>query len=220
MGHEAAVTFSNLTTVSLAAFKAFVDWHLETPNIMHALKLSLIGLMTGCIGTVALAQSPQISVGAELLVPVGDLAESASLGYGPAIGFEYPTSPRSSVTLQLAYDFLSPKDDDGDVVDSWTYMPIQLGGKWYFAEEQAGFYGALQAGMHNVVYKTNEIDLGPVLGTIPAQSETEAYFSWGIGAGYQLSKVDIGVRYNALVDDIANRGYFGFRLAYLFNLGG
>jgi hypothetical protein len=99
-------------------------------------------------------------------------------------------------------------------------MPIQLGGKWYFAEEQAGFYGALQAGMHNVVYKTNEIDLGPVLGTIPAQSETEAYFSWGIGAGYQLSKVDIGVRYNALVDDIANRGYFGFRLAYLFNLGG
>jgi hypothetical protein len=159
-------------------------------------------------------------VGAELLVPVGDLAESASLGYGPAIGFEYPTSPRSSVTLQLAYDFLSPKDDDGDVVDSWTYMPIQLGGKWYFAEEQAGFYGALQAGMHNVVYKTNEIDLGPVLGTIPAQSETEAYFSWGIGAGYQLSKVDIGVRYNALVDDIANRGYFGFRLAYLFNLGG
>jgi hypothetical protein len=192
----------------------------QTPTIMNLGKYS--ASVAACFLTVSLAQaqSPQISLGAELLLPIGDLAESASLGYGPSIGFEYPTSARSSVTFQLAYDFLTPKDDEGDAVDSWTYMPIQLGGKWYFMEEQAGFYGALQAGLHNVVYKTNEIELGPVLGTIPAQTETEAYFSWAIGAGYQLEKLDLGVRYNSLVDDIGNRGYFAFRLAYLFNLGG
>jgi hypothetical protein len=188
---------------------------------MRTLLLHTVALFTMCIGGAVRGQSPQISVGAELLLPVGDLAESASMGVGPSAGFEYPTSERSAVTLQLAYDFLTPKEDENDVVDSWTYMPIQLGGKWYFKDPQAGLYGALQVGMHNVVYKSNEVDLGPILGTVEATTESEVFFSWALGAGYQLSKIDIGVRYNSLADDSGiKRSYFGFRLAYLFNLGG
>ena len=171
--------------------------------------------------SVVAAQSPQISVGADLMLPVGDLAESASFGVGPAIGFEYPSAPRSSVTLQFAYNFLTPKDDEGDLIKSWTFMPIQLGFKRYFMEEQKGLYGQLLLGMHNVVIETNPQDLGPILGTTEGTSEAEAYFSWGLNAGYQLAKFDLGVRYNSLTgkSSTGNRGYFGFRLAYLFNLG-
>jgi len=172
------------------------------------------GLFT--IGTLQ-AQSTQLSIGADAMLPIGDFNEWASFGVGPAIGIEFPAGDRAGLVVQFAYNFLTPQDDIG--IDSWTIMPIQAGGKFYFQENQDGFYGSLLLGLHSQTFKTKEIDAGPLLGTIPSVTESESDFSWALGLGYQLEKFDIGARYNAISDNSENWGYIGFRVAYLVGLG-
>ena len=171
------------------------------------------------IGMVMHAQTTQLSLGADVMLPLGDFSEQASLGVGPALGVEFPVGTKAGLVVQLAYDFITPKDDSS--IDSWTMLPLQAGGKFYFKENQDGFYGSLLVGMHNQTVTTKEIDLGPILGTLPSTTESEAYFSWGLGLGYQLAKFDFGARYNGITGKSggSNWGYIGFRAAYLLNLG-
>jgi len=187
---------------------------------MHTMKRPLVtlALCTGLFTIGALqAQTTQLSLGVDAMVPIGDFSEFASFGVGPALGIEFPAGDRAGLVVQFAYDFMTPKEDG--VIESWTIMPIQAGGKFYFEENQKGLYGSLLLGLHNQTIKTKEIDAGPVLGTIPSATESEADFSWAIGLGYQLDKLDIGARYNAISDSNAKWGYFGFRVAYLVGLG-
>lgn len=180
--------------------------------------LVTLALCTGLFTSGALqAQTTQLSIGADAMVPIGDFSEWASFGVGPALGIEFPAGDRAGLVVQLAYNFMTAQDDAN--IDSWTIMPIQAGGKFYFQETQSGFYGSLLLGLHNQTVTTKEIDGGPLLGTIPSVKESEADFSWAIGLGYQLDKLDIGARYNAISDSNAKWGYFGFRVAYLLGLG-
>jgi hypothetical protein len=180
--------------------------------------LVTLALCTGLftIGTLK-AQTTQLSIGADAMLPIGDFSEWASFGVGPALGVEFPAGDRAAFVLQFAYNFLTPQDDAG--IDSWTMMPIQAGGKFFFQETQKGAYGSLLLGLHNQTVTTKEIDGGPLVGTIPSVKESEADFSWAVGAGYQMEKLDIGARYNAISDSNAKWGYFGFRVAYLIGLG-
>ncbi len=180
--------------------------------------LSTLALCTALLtlGTVQ-AQTTQLSIGADAMLPVGDFSERASFGVGPALGVEFPAGERAGLVVQLAYNFMTAQDDAN--IDSWTIMPIQAGGKFYFQENQKGAYGSLMLGLHNQNVTTKEIDGGPLVGTIPSVKESETDFSWAVGLGYQLEKLDIGARYNAISDSNAKWGYFGFRVAYLIGLG-
>lgn len=94
--------------------------------------------------------------------------------------------------------------------------------KYYFQDQQEGFYGHAQLGIHSVSTKTEDIDLGP-LGTQEGVSSSTTNFSWAIGVGYQLEKLDLGLRYNSISPDSDIEGakassYIGLRVAYLISL--
>ncbi len=170
-----------------------------------------------------MAQSNQISLGADIALPLGDFADGYSLGIGPAVGFELPVGDKLGITAQIAYDFLMVKSDFSDVIKSATMMPLQAGLKYYFQESQAGPYAHAQLGVHSSTVKTEDIDLG-VLGKIDGTTTSSSNFSWAIGAGYQLEKLDIGLRYNSISPDsdapdgTSSSTYLGLRVAYLLSL--
>lgn len=170
-----------------------------------------------------MAQSNQLSFGADLGLPMGDFGDLSSLIVGPTVGFELPVGDNLGVTIQAGYQIVMLKDDVKDFYDSYSMIPAQAGLKYYFQEQQEGFYGHAQLGIHSTSYKTKDLDLG-ILGTIEGTSESSTNFSWAIGAGYQLEKLDIGLRYNSISPDSDVEGaeaanYIGLRIAYLLSLG-
>jgi len=170
-----------------------------------------------------MAQSNQLSFGVDLGLPMGDFGDVASLMVGPSVGFELPIGDNLGVTAQVGYDIVMLKDDAKDFFDKYSIIPLQAGLKYYFTESQNGVYGHAQLGFHSVSVTTADIDLGP-FGKIEGVSDTQTNFSWAIGAGYQMEKLDIGVRYNSISPDSDVEGaeasnYIGLRVAYLLNLG-
>ncbi len=167
------------------------------------------------------AQTKQLSIGVDLVLPQGDFSKEYSLGVGPNAGFELPVGDKLAVTLHAGYDILLVQSDHSDVLAGASLVPIQAGLKYFFQESQKGIYAHAQLGTHLFTekFKANE-QFG-----LEAESETSTRFSWGIGVGYQLAKFDLGLRYNMIMpsgedgegsDPIS---YIGLRIAYLIPLG-
>lgn len=174
--------------------------------------------------TAMMAQNTQLSLGADIGLPMGDFGDVASLLVGPNVGLELPLGDKLGVTLQAGYDFVMLKSDAKDAFKSYTLIPAQAGLKYYFMDQQEGFYAHGQVGIHSSTVKTKDIDLGP-FGTVEGTSASNTNFSWAIGVGYQMEKLDIGLRYNSISpdsdagDDAKAATYIGLRIAYLLNLG-
>lgn len=170
-----------------------------------------------------MAQSSQLNLGVDLALPMGDFGKVYSLGVGPTVGVELPVGRNLGVTAQLAYDILMVKSDYSDMMKSASMIPIQLGAKYYFQDNQDGLYGHAHLGVHSMTSKTKDIDLGP-LGKIEGSSNSSTNFSWGIGVGYQMESIDIGLRYNSITPDKDAKdagakasSYIGLRVAYLIS---
>ena len=189
-------------------------------------KLMLAGLAVAGAATVN-AQSPQVSLGVDLALPLGDFGEAYSLGVGPAAGFEFPVGDNIGLTAQLSYQFLTVDSELKDLVKSSSMLPAQVGVKYYFMDQQEAFYGHAQLGIHSNSVTTEDQEftfLGQTT-TIEGETTSSTNFSWAIGAGYQLEKLDIGLRYNSISPDSDIEGaeassYIGLRVAYLINVGG
>ena len=173
-----------------------------------------------------MAQSHQISIGADLLLLQGDFSKEFSLGVGPTVGLEVPVGDKVGITIQAGYDILMLKDEIKEVLDGATIIPAQAGLKYYFQESQSGVYAHAQAGIHAFSEKFKE----NALFGLEAETESKTNFSWGIGAGYQLSKLDIGIRYNMVMAGEEEGGsdgeeegealsYIGLRIGYILSIG-
>lgn len=167
------------------------------------------------------AQSNQLSFAADLGLPIGDFGDFASLIIGPSVGFELPVGDNLGITAQLGYQIVTLKDDN-PFIKSYSMIPIQAGLKYYFMDQQEGFYGHGQVGVHSTTVRTEDITILGV--TVPGTSDSSTNLSWAIGAGYQLEKLDIGIRYNSIMPDgdapdgASSSSYIGLRIGYLLNL--
>jgi len=185
-------------------------------------KLFVAGCLT-IIGTGTFAQSNQLSFGVDLGLPLGDFGDFASFMVGPTVGFELPVSDNLGITAQVGYLIISPNSDVSDVIANISAIPAQAGLKFYISEAQSGPYVHAQLGVHAMSVKSEDIEF---LGTtIEGETTSSTNFSWGIGGGYQLSKLDLGIRYNSISPDSDLEGasastYIGLRAAFLLNLGG
>jgi hypothetical protein len=193
------------------------------------MKKVLLSIATVALAGSTMAQSPQLSFGADFALPLGDFGDSYSLGVGPAVGFELPVGDNLGVTVQVAYDILMPKSEVKDLIKSASMLPAQIGLKYYFSEQQLGAYGHAQLGIHSTSFKSEEFIIPGIPGltpdiVVPSETSSSSNFSWAIGAGYQMEKLDIGLRYNSIspdsdVDGAKALSYIGLRVAYLLNLG-
>lgn len=172
------------------------------------LSMAAVALTSGLM-----AQSNQLSLGLDAGLPLGDDGDLYSLAVGPAAGFEFPVGDKVGLTAQVAYQFALMKSEFEGF--SLTLLPIQAGVKYYFTESQLGPYAHGQIGVHSATAKVEFFGI--------SATETTTDLSWAIGGGYQLEKLDIGLRYNMISnggDGVDNSSYIGIRLGYLLPIGG
>ncbi len=167
------------------------------------------------------AQSGRPSLGLELALPMGDFGDAYGLGYGLSGGYEHPVGDNLGITATIGYILLSPDESIKDFIESASMMPIQVGAKYYFSEQQTGPYGHVQLGFHNMSVKSKEFELLGV--TVPSETASSTNFSFAIGAGFVLNeKIDLGLRYNMVSADsdageeATSSSYLGVRVAYMF----
>jgi outer membrane protein W len=169
-----------------------------------------------------MAQSNQLSLGLDLALPLGDFGDAYSLGIGPAVGFELPVGDKLGITAQVSYQILMVDSDLSDFIKSASMVPIQAGLKYYFMDQQEGFYGHGMVGVHMQSVTTEDFSFFGI--TVPGETTSSTNLSWGIGVGYQLEKLDIGLRFNSIMPDsdapdgVNPSNYIGLRVGYILSL--
>ena len=150
----------------------------------------------------------QLSLGVEYGIPTG----AASAFYGTVLGasakLEVPlaTSP-FSFTLTGGVNTYIVKLDDNISADNSVYVPVELGGKYYFSKI-AYFEG----------------DLGASFNVSPNYSGSKAAFIYApiIGVSAPTNKhkatIDIGLRYEGQVIDGGTVSQVAVRVAYRFKV--
>ncbi|MBK8581031.1 MAG: hypothetical protein LKM36_08535 [Flavobacteriales bacterium] len=188
-----------------------------------------------------MAQENRFSLGAEVAFPMGDFGDAAGIGLGGTLGFELPVSDNLGLIAQAGYMSFAGKEFTVSVggfsattkTDATGIIPIQVGAKYYFTDNQEGFYAGLLTGVHMTSVKVPEYDAaGMQSGT---KNETNSNFSLAPLVGFIIGEnIDIAVRYQmifakqetvsfnpttfAVVTEskTVTNSYLGLRIAYMF----
>ena len=169
-----------------------------------------------CVSSVSKAQDGRFSIGAEIGLPMGDFGDAAGLGIGGSIRYEAPMGDHIGLTGTAGYISFSGKEILGFKLESSYLIPLQAGLKYYFDEQQSGFYAQAELGFH--MYKSSEATVDLTTGTITFEDKAKAAFSYAPEIGYHLESLDFGVRYQLVSTEGSTTSYLGFRIAYV--LGG
>jgi hypothetical protein len=180
----------------------------------------VIGLVSAA--NVSKAQNGRFSVGAELALPMGDFGDQSNLGFGGSLRYEYPMGDNLGLCLTAGYITFSGKSIDdgfgGTYKFSNSMIPIQAGLKYYFSEQQDGFYGMVNLGVHSFKSKYTVPGYSFLGVTVPGYdvSASTTNLSYAPEIGYHLANADFGVRYQIISTTGATTSYVGIRIAYVF----
>lgn len=174
-----------------------------------------------------MAQENRVSAGLELALPMGDFGDYAGFGFGATLGFELPVGDNLGVIAQAGYITFAGKDITVNVGSlgsatvegkSTGAIPIQVGAKYYFSENQEGAYLGLLTGVHMLSSEGSDgvtnFGIAPLLGFMVNEN------------------IDIALRYQMLFDKVetvsisgttvtsteenVTNSYLGVRAAYMF----
>jgi len=149
----------------------------------------------------------RFSIGANLGLPTGDDANVYSMSIGGSLRYELPVGDNLGITGTVGYNsYLLKSEFDGTGL-SLSSIPILLGAKYYFQEQQNGFYGMVQLG---VTSTTAKVDLG---GVSVSASSTDLTF--GPAIGYHLANLDFGAAYDIISASGSSSGIIDIRIAYV-----
>lgn len=150
------------------------------------------------------AQAPAgkklLNIAFESGFPIGDAKDVYSVVLGGSLQAEFPISQKFSVTGTAGYSSFQPKSEFKDFIDGYGFVPVKVGGKYYFSNN---FYGIGE--------------LGAAFGTGEGAS-TAFVYAPGIGYSFPVADnkfVDVSARYEAHTND-GTMSFFGLRFAYSF----
>jgi len=151
----------------------------------------------------SVAQNGRFSIGGELALPSGTYGDAAGTGFGGSLRYEYPMGSNLGLMLTAGYLMYGTKTAESGVAGfsykyeySQSMIPILAGLKYYFTEQQEGFYGMVQLGMSLMTSKTTT---SFTIGSTTTSSEdtgNNSAFTYGPGIGYHLANFDFGLAYN------------------------
>ena len=170
-------------------------------------------LFTGFIS----AQSQWISIGGNVVLPIGDFSNTAKIGFGGTAAYERSFTPNIVGQVYAGY-LIFGGEDFGDASYTSSMIPIMAGAKYYF-QPGKGLYANAMLGVHifNVDVSFDDPQAQAAYDAYaPSTSSTE--FSLGVGAGYEMpmgkNALDISASFNLVSD--AN--FIGARVAYKFGI--
>ena len=163
----------------------------------------------------AIESKAQLSVAADIAVPMGDFGDVYGFAIGPSIGYDLNLGDMFTVFGQAGYDFLLTKSDYSDNVSGAYMIPYQAGLKINFGQDSEGLYGMAMLGGHTVGSKYSYAGV--------ETTNSTSLFSWGLGGGLRKGNTDFGVRYNVIsadkeIDNSDPSSYLGIRVGFF--LGG
>lgn len=150
----------------------------------------------------------QASIGVEVGLPTGDFGELYKAGFGGAAKYLYGVGTAGQITGTLGFTSFKAKGSQDELSASIGILPILAGYRHNFS----GLYVEPQAGYGILRSKVK------LLGE--SESYSEGSFTWALGAGYQVSGFDLGLRFQSSPKDGGSLGFFAFRIAKSFSLGG
>jgi len=151
------------------------------------------------------------SVGADLGLPIGKLADHYKWSIGGSIQADIPVSKKLYVTINSGYTNIFSKRDVATIVPDIHLIPIKAGLK-YFAIDDLYVQGEVGA---SIILNRENI------------FEKKAVFVYAPQIGYLIpvgkkEYLDAGVRFernDRFFDHGKNHDYLGLRLAYAFPIG-
>lgn len=181
-----------------------------------------------------MAQENRASAGLELGLPMGDWADFYGIGFGVTLGYEMPVGDNLGLMAQLGYITFTGKTIESSAAgitvsvetDAQGYIPIQVGGKYYFSENQEGAYLGVLTGLHMASVKTVELTSSG----LEEKSELKSNFGVAPLLGFMVTEnIDLGLRYQMIFakgSEVSSTGvveettvtnsYLGLRAAFMF----
>lgn len=170
-----------------------------------------------------------LSVGGDVLIPMGDFGKAHSTGFGGSVRGQYNITPMFSAGLTAGYYTWSGKDQNLGFITvkggTFKGVPVRAFGKYYFApeSEQVRFYGIAEIGMFfgSVDVPPINTPFGPIGGG--SASSTDFNFAPGVGVEFGLgsgnTKLDVSARYDVIATSGSSSGSLGARVGVNFGLG-
>jgi hypothetical protein len=171
--------------------------------------------------TFAQKSNAQFKVSAGLDVGFA-LEKGYGLMYGVSVGGEYELQDNMGITAQVGY-IMNTLDLGGFNNASSSFIPFQLGYKYYFESNESGAYALGQIGMHvyNLSYEYETFDFDPITFQFVPRTEkvsnSDTYLSYAVGGGYLINEnIDLGLRFNIISATGGSFNYLALRAAYNF----
>lgn len=163
------------------------------------MKKILLVAVVGMFSLTAMAQkggSTNFSAGIELGIPMGDMKESQSMGFGGSVKALFGEA--SGFTASAGYMTFAGKDVSGiGTYPAFSAIPVKVG---YRLATEGGFYFEPQVGM-----------------SFTSQGGSSASaFTYAPNVGIITGGLDLSARYEAMSNNGSTISFVGFRLAYSF----
>lgn len=176
---------------------------------MKKILLSLVLLTSTFISSFGQTQkTPSLSFAADFGIPVGDANIVYAGVIGASIKLELPVTPSSfNVTVTSGFSDFIVKNMYNTYINNGTYVPLELGGKFYF-DKTVYFEGDLGASFDvnsNYSGPKAAFIFAPMLGlTLPANNIKSA--------------MDVALRYEGRSETGGTISQIAIRVAYRFGL--
>jgi hypothetical protein len=193
----------------------------------NLLVTSVVLLMVVALATPASAASKMsLSVGPDVLLPMGSFSDVNKLGFGGTVRFQYNLTPMAAVGGEAGYFTWGGKDVGTFSGPSFHGIPVRAFGKYYFMPEGGTrVYGMAEIGIFFGSSGDVTVNI-PGYGTISGGSggsSTGFNFCPVVGVEIPVSggknAVDVSVRYDGISATGGTNGSIAFRVGYNFPLG-
>jgi hypothetical protein len=166
-----------------------------------------------------------LSVGGDVLLPMGTFGDAVSTGFGGSVRGQYNITPMFSAGLTVGYYTWSGKDVSGFTGPNFKGLPVRVFGKYYFMPEgeKVRVYGIAELGLF---FGSVDVPSFTILGvTYGGGTESSSDFNYAPGVGVEIplgsgsTKLDISARYDGIATSGETSGSLGGRVGVTFPIG-
>lgn len=159
--------------------------------------LVVVAVMFGCMPSfsqVSIIPKPSLNIGVELASPVGDFSETNKLGVGGSLKLAVPVASDLALTGSVGYLSFTGKDQTIGKSPAVNMIPLKAGVRFRFP---GGLYFEPQLGYTNFKLKD--------------AASSNGAFTYAANAGFLISKLDVGARYEAYSKNNNTTSFVGLR---------